>query len=52
MPTLIGDLPNDLPEHSRPVGRGQDQQETTADEDDASKLHVTEHNFVHKDVIG
>ena len=52
MSNHICDPPDDLPEHSCPVSRGEDQQEATADEDDASKLHVTEHHFVHKDVIG
>ena len=45
------DLPGYLFEYSSPVGRGEDQQEPKADEDDASQLHVTEHHTVHHDVI-
>ena len=48
---LSYDPPDDPPKYGHPVARGEDQHEPTADEDDASQLHVTEHHTVHHDVV-
>ena len=44
--------PDDLLEYDIPVGRGEDHEEPGTDEDNPGQLHVTEHHFVHHDVVG
>ena len=46
------ELPDNMLEYDIPVGRREDQEEPSADEDDPSQLHVTEHHSVHQYVIG
>ena len=43
--------PDDPPKYGHPVARGEDQHEPTADEDDASQLHVTELHSILHDVV-
>ena len=45
------DLPHGPLEYVCPICWGKDQDEATADEDDAGQLHVTKHNSIHHDVI-